>query len=93
MTRAMGVKADVKATELPEAVLDAAHRFIAATPCVLAGVRLADLVGPEAPTNLPGTVESYPNWRPRSPTPLEAIAAHPTFARITALMRAARPRP
>ncbi|WGH77164.1 4-alpha-glucanotransferase [Jannaschia ovalis] len=93
MTKAMGVKADVKEAELPEAVLDAAHRFIAATPCLLAGVRLADLVGPEAPTNLPGTVESYPNWRPRSPTPLEAIAAHPTFARITALMRAARPRP
>ncbi|MEM7643037.1 MAG: 4-alpha-glucanotransferase [Pseudomonadota bacterium] len=77
----------------PDALLDAAHRFMAATPCLLAGVRLADLVGPERPTNLPGTVHEYPNWRVRSATPVETIAGHPTFVRVTDIMRKARPRP
>lgn len=89
----IGGKPDAQAEELPDAVRDGAHRYIARTPCLLAGVRLADLTGPEAPTNLPGTMDEYPNWRPRSPVPLEEIADHPVFARITALMRAERPRP
>ncbi len=78
---------------MPPAVLAAAHRFIARTPCLLAGVRLADLVGPDVPTNLPGTVDDYPNWQPRSPTLVEDLAAHPVFIQITALMREERPRP
>lgn len=77
----------------PDTLLDAAHRFIARTPSLLAGVRLADLVGPERPTNLPGVTDAYPNWRPRSPTPLEEIADHPTFVRTARIMRSARPRP
>lgn len=89
----LGGEAGATGTDLPEDVLDAAHRFLARTPCLLAGVRLADLAGPEAPTNLPGTVDAYPNWRPRSPTWLEDLAAAPRFARITALMRQDRPRP
>ncbi|MCK0168463.1 4-alpha-glucanotransferase [Jannaschia sp. S6380] len=90
---ALGVDADPGAPDLPDAVLDAAHVHIARTPCLLAGVRLADLVGPEDPTNLPGVTDAYPNWRPRSPVPIEAIADHPTFQRIAALMRQHRPRP
>lgn len=89
----LGVEADPDAADLPRAVLDAAHGFIAATPAMLAGVRLADLVGPQAPTNLPGVTDGYPNWRPRSPVAVDAIANHPTFTRVTALMRQIRPRP
>lgn len=84
--------ADPAAPELPEAVRDAAHRFIARTPCLLAGVRLADLTGPEAPTNLPGTTDEYPNWQARSPVDLAEIAGHPAFAATTAVMREERPR-
>ncbi len=93
MIAAYGAEADAQAATLPDTMLDAAHAFIAATPCLLAGVRLADLVGPEMPTNMPGTTDGHPNWRPRSATAVENIADHPTFARVTALMRAARPRP
>jgi 4-alpha-glucanotransferase len=89
LARAMGLDPEADA----DAWLDAAHRFMAATPCLLAGVRLADIVGPERPTNLPGTTEGYPNWRPRAPVAVEAVADHPTFARIAAIMREARPRP
>jgi 4-alpha-glucanotransferase len=88
LARAMGVKKPDADT-----LLDAAHRFIAATPSVLAGVRLADLVGPARPTNLPGVTDGYPNWQPRSPVRIEDIASHTTFARIARIMRHARPRP
>ena len=84
---------DPEAAELPPPVRAAAYRFVARTPSLLAGVRLADLTGPEAPTNLPGTMDEYPNWRPRAPLPIEEIATHPLFAEITAMMRAERPRP
>ena len=96
MLRLVGLDADSDdVVEPPPGLLEAAHRFIASTPCLLAGVRLADLVGPVRPTNLPGVGEGpdgYPNWRPRSPTPLEALADHPTFQAVTAVMREHRPR-
>ena len=92
LVRALGVDADPEARPLPDAVLEGAHAFMAATPCLLAGVRLADLVGPETPTNLPGVTDGHPNWRPRAPVAVGDIADHPVFALITQLMRTARPR-
>lgn len=89
----LGLDVDPDAPDLPPALLDAAHAFIARTPALLAGVRLADLVGPSDPTNLPGVTDAYPNWRPRSPVAIEAIERHPVFQRITAVMRQHRPRP
>ncbi|WP_299362875.1 4-alpha-glucanotransferase [uncultured Paracoccus sp.] len=80
------------APELPPQVLDAAHLFLARSPACLVGVRLADLTGPEVPTNVPGTSDEYPNWRPKSPVPVEDIAVHPVFAATAALMRRERPR-
>jgi 4-alpha-glucanotransferase len=89
----LGLEGDPGAEAPPEGLLEAAHRFIAATPCRLAAVRLADLVGPREPTNLPGVEETdYPNWRPRSPTPVEALARSDAFRSVCAVMRAARPR-
>lgn len=80
------------ASELAHDVLIAAHRFIARTPCLLAGVRLADLVGPAALTNLPGTVDDYPNWQLRAPVDLGQIAEHPVFRAVTGAMAKERPR-
>ncbi|OIP82020.1 MAG: 4-alpha-glucanotransferase [Rhodobacterales bacterium CG2_30_65_12] len=83
---------DGNAPDLPCRVLEAAYRFLAATPSRLAGVRLADLVGPEAQTNVPGTLDEHPNWRRRGTVPVEEIAANPRFGAITSAMRAMRPR-
>ncbi|RYH02578.1 4-alpha-glucanotransferase [Salipiger sp. IMCC34102] len=80
------------APQMPDAVLEAAHRFLARTPSLLTAVRLADLVGPAIQTNVPGTTDEHPNWQPRSPTDLSRIADHPGFVTITGLMRAERPR-
>ena len=83
---------DATSAELTPALLTATYRFLAATPSVLVGVRLADLVGPETATNVPGTTDEHPNWQRRAPVPLEAIAGTPAFQQVTAAMRAARPR-
>lgn len=85
-------EADDNAQELPPRVLEAAYLFLAATPSKLAGVRLADLVGPEAQTNVPGTQSEHPNWRRRGALRVDEIAANACFCEITAAMRQARPR-
>jgi 4-alpha-glucanotransferase len=41
----------------------AMHRFLAASPAVLVTGALWDAVGDPRQPNVPGTVESYPNWR------------------------------
>ena len=83
---------DAGATDLPDGILDAAHRFLARTPSLLVGIRMADLVGPSVPTNVPGTTHAYPNWRPRSPVAVSDIADRPEFRDTTALMREERAR-
>lgn len=80
------------APALPMAVLVGAYRFIARSPAKLVGVRLADLVGPWQATNLPGTIDSYPNWRRRAPVSVDQIAAHPRFHAVTQAMINERPR-
>lgn len=52
------------ADETPR-VVDAAVKFIAATPSRLAVLPLEDALGLEAQPNLPGTIDEYPNWRRR----------------------------
>ncbi len=84
--------ADGAAAELTEEVLTAAYRFLATTPSLLVGVRLADLVGPTDQTNVPGTMEEHPNWRRRAAISVEAIAEVDRFRTVTAAMREIRPK-
>ncbi|MBS9719283.1 4-alpha-glucanotransferase [Tianweitania sp. BSSL-BM11] len=79
-------------SELPEAIMVATHGMVARTPSLLAGVRLADLTGEDKPTNLPGTIDSYPNWRLKNAVPIEDLADAPFFQSICAVMRAERPK-
>lgn len=78
--------------QLPPGVALAAHLFAGCAPSVLVAVRLADLAGPQAPTNLPGTSEQYPNWQLRSPTPLEALETLPGFGELAQRLSDLRPR-
>lgn len=78
--------------DLSDDALVTAYRFIARAPCLLVGVRLADILGPVQPTNLPGTIDEYPNWKLRCPVPLHAIADHPVFRSVTDAMSKERPR-
>ena len=93
MLRWAGLTADPRRTSAPPGLTEAAYRTLARAPSRLVGVRLADLAGPEAPTNVPGVTEdAYPNWRPRSPTPLADLARAPMFRAVTAALSEARPR-
>ena len=45
------------------AVVIAANRYLAATPCAIVMAQLDDVLGERAPVNVPGTSTQYPNWR------------------------------
>jgi 4-alpha-glucanotransferase len=78
--------------KLPVALMAAAHRYVARTPSLLAVVRLADLAGDVLPANLPGTVDSYPNWRLKSSVAIERLGGTSLFRSITEAMARERPR-
>ena len=69
-----------------------AYRFVARTPSMLLAIRLADLTREKEPTNVPGTSESYPNWKPKLSVTLEELSDLPLFKMIVAAMREERPR-
>lgn len=92
-TRRYEVAAREPGAPLPDGLDAAMHRFIALTPCKLAAARLADLAGDDRPTNLPGTVDAYPNWRFKCPVPLEDLPHDDRFGRITRALGAIRPKP
>ncbi len=91
--RRYAAAAEEPGDHLPAGFAAAMHRFIALTPCKLAATRLADLSGDDRPTNLPGTVDAYPNWRFKCPVPLEDLPQDERFGRITGALAAIRPRP
>ncbi|MBB2673749.1 UNVERIFIED_ORG: 4-alpha-glucanotransferase [Rhizobium esperanzae] len=68
-----------------------AYRFIARSPSLLVAVRLADLTDEKSPTNIPGTSDSYPNWKPKLSISLEDLMSSPLVKRVTAAMREERP--
>lgn len=91
--RAYAAAAAVEPGEfLPPGFATAMHRFIALTPCKLAAARLADLSGDDRPTNLPGTIDAYPNWRFKCPVLLEDLPLNERFGQITGALAAIRPR-
>ncbi|GLQ55564.1 4-alpha-glucanotransferase [Devosia nitrariae] len=79
-------------TSLPAALLVAIHRYIASTPSRLLAVRIEDLCGEREPVNLPGTVDSYPNWQRKLTQPIEGMEAQPLFRALTGALADERPR-
>lgn len=75
--------------KLGKLVIDA-HRFIARTPSAMAAVRLADMTDEKHPTNVPGTTDSYPNWRPKLSVSIEDLADLSLFRKTAEAMREER---
>ena len=69
-------------------LVEAVHRYLARTPSALAMLNIEDLAGVIDQTNLPGTIDSYPNWRRRMPVDLTARALDDALRRTAAAMRA-----
>lgn len=70
----------------------ALHRYLARAASELVAVQLEDLTGETEQPNLPGTVETHPNWRRRYALTVEELTAAPFAAAILAIMREERPR-
>ena len=81
-----------KEEDLESELAIAAYRFVAKTPSMLVAVRLADLTDEPAPTNIPGTSNSYPNWKPKLSVSIETIAKLPFVGELVDMMNKARPR-
>jgi 4-alpha-glucanotransferase len=79
--------------EMPDEILVAVHRFLALTPCRMLAVQLDDALGLREQANLPGTVDEHPNWRRKSPVPIEALGEHYLFNAVVRAVAAERPRP
>jgi 4-alpha-glucanotransferase len=68
----------------------AMHALLARTRSRLALVSPYDVVGEVRQPNLPGTVDSYPNWRLPLPVSLEELLDDPRTRAVVAAMRDAR---
>lgn len=78
---------------LPEsAPLDAAIAFIAQTPAPLAMLPAEDALGLQEQPNLPGTVDTHPNWRRRLPQSVDTVLDTPEVAARLTLMNRGKER-
>jgi 4-alpha-glucanotransferase len=64
-------------------------RFLADAPSRLLVVSMEDLLGVTEQVNLPGTIDSHPNWRRRLPVGLEELRDQPGILAVAEAMRAA----
>jgi 4-alpha-glucanotransferase len=74
---------------LPELV-DAVHRFLAASSARLFLAQLDDLLGEADQINVPGTVDSYPNWGRKLSLDVETPAVADAVARLARLCQEQR---
>lgn len=72
--------------ELGEAIL----AYLARSRSRLMLVQIEDIAGERQQANLPGTTDEHPNWRRRLHQPLDDLLAGAAFARVAALIAAAR---
>ncbi|QAU34499.1 4-alpha-glucanotransferase [Janthinobacterium sp. 17J80-10] len=70
--------------------LDTAVAFVAATPAPLAMLPIEDALGLVEQPNLPGTIDSHPNWRRRLPLPVEKVLDEPQVASRLAILNKTR---
>ena len=63
----------------------AIYRYLAQSPCKLLLVSLDDMVGTLDQQNLPGTVDSHPNWIQKTPQALEQIMRDEKFSGFSCL--------
>jgi 4-alpha-glucanotransferase len=74
------------------AVIVAANRYLAATPCAIVMAQLDDVLAERAPVNVPGTSTQYPNWRRKLGTDVDALASDDRLRRLCTVLAELRPR-
>ncbi|MGD1067832.1 MAG: 4-alpha-glucanotransferase, partial [Vulcanimicrobiaceae bacterium] len=74
------------------AIVIAANRYLAASPCAIVMGQLDDVLGERDPVNVPGTSHEYPNWRRKLSTSVEALADDLRLTRLCTAFNELRPR-
>ncbi|MGZ5819457.1 MAG: 4-alpha-glucanotransferase, partial [Burkholderiaceae bacterium] len=72
------------------APLDAVIDFMSATPAPLAMLPIEDALGLVEQPNLPGTIDSHPNWRRRLPLTVDNILLNQAMIKRLAIMNQSR---
>ena len=86
-----GVPADpTRVTDMEADLMVAIHRYLARTPAMILAFQMEDALLLGDQTNLPGTVDEYPNWRRKLPFALEHWAEQPGFGALLEALRAER---
>ncbi len=70
----------------PELCL-AIYQYLAMTPCKLLLVSLDDIIGTLDQQNMPGTVDTYPNWMQKTPIALEEMVSDKRFADLSEMLK------
>ncbi|PKL51496.1 MAG: 4-alpha-glucanotransferase [Nitrospira bacterium HGW-Nitrospira-1] len=63
----------------------AIYRYLAQSPCKLLLVSLDDILGTLDQQNMPGTVDSHPNWMRKTPVSIEDMVHDKSFSDLLAL--------
>ncbi len=74
LTRALDSKAETPPAQAPVPEM---LRFVSSSPCPLLLVPMEDIAGVLDQPNLPGTIDTHPNWRQRLPLSIRATFADP----------------
>jgi 4-alpha-glucanotransferase len=82
---------DMPAPTAEAAPLNEAAAFLAATPAPLAILPMEDALGLDEQWNIPGTIDSHPNWRRRLHQPVDRVLDDPAVAARLAILDNARP--
>ncbi|MEN3363868.1 MAG: 4-alpha-glucanotransferase [Burkholderiales bacterium] len=91
--RAALLKAYTAAGAQGDTPTDQAIAFLAATPAPLAILPIEDALGLPEQWNIPGTIDTHPNWRRRLQQPVTSLLGDPAVAARLALLNKARPIP
>jgi len=73
-----------------ETLADAVHAFAARTPAAVMVVQMEDVLGVAEQANLPGTVDTHPNWRRKLALPIEEWGEDARFRRVARELAAQR---
>jgi 4-alpha-glucanotransferase len=90
LTEAGCATGEEPASNAMSAPLDACIDFISSTPAPLAILPVEDAAGLAEQPNLPGTVDTHPNWRRRLPQTVEKMLDDEMVSRRLAIMNKTR---
>lgn len=76
-----------KINEMTPELCNAIYEYLARTPCKLILVSLDDIIGTLNQQNMPGTVDTYPNWMQKTPISLEMILTDKRFSKLAEMFR------